>query len=446
MSITLDTPFKTGKSIRSVNYFNNRLLSAEDLNTEKDANRSEHKQLGCAIGDGIVYGLEVSVADATVPSLLISPGLAVNRWGRAFELPEQAVVTFSEPPGGSGQTAPAVEFAECEPPQGGVYILKGGVYLLTIRPTETGEGRALVSGLNGAAAGCNTKYRVSAVKFRRIPLDDLLKQELSDLQTALNQTTSAGLAAERLRQNHLLRNRMAHACFGSSDARLDAFIADPFGPRAADYGLLANLRQLSDTNANKLTNCEVPLAVVYWTNTDLPWVDMWSVRRRITVSDPGGLVWPLRADRRISEGEAIFMQFQAQLADLRDTLNPPAIARVVDYFRYLPPVGMVPLANARFDRGFHPDLFFDQVVHHPLIHIEGGRVGALVSTGLRYGPLEVSTHISSWIYSVRENERAVAAQPYFIFTTGHMPYMGDPHFDVNRWDFSNWNQFNEVRS
>ena len=71
MSITLDMPFTSDKSIRSTNFFNNRLLSAEDLNREKDANRAEHKQIGRAVGDGIVNGLRVNVF-ATSPLTLMN--------------------------------------------------------------------------------------------------------------------------------------------------------------------------------------------------------------------------------------------------------------------------------------------------------------------------------------------------------------------------------------
>ena len=64
MNGLLDIPVYNDASVRSVNFFNGRLLSAEDLNKEKSANLEGHKQLGRALGDGIAYGLEVTRDEA----------------------------------------------------------------------------------------------------------------------------------------------------------------------------------------------------------------------------------------------------------------------------------------------------------------------------------------------------------------------------------------------
>ena len=50
--------------IRSVNFFNGRLLSAEDLKQEQEANREGRARLGQAVGHGVAYGLEVSLSAA----------------------------------------------------------------------------------------------------------------------------------------------------------------------------------------------------------------------------------------------------------------------------------------------------------------------------------------------------------------------------------------------
>jgi hypothetical protein len=444
MGVALDTPFFTEQSIRSVNFFNNRLLSAEDLNAEKDANRAEHKQLGRGLGDGILRGLEVSVQDESMPSLKVARGLAVNRNGRAFELPDDTVVMLSVPSRANGNSTAGAEFEECEPPRSGVYILNEGVYLLTIKPTETGEGRAPVSGLSGGAAGCNVKSRVSAVRFRMISLDDQLNQQLSDLQAALNAATPSTLAAERIRQKNRLRNRVAYACFGSGDARLDSFVRDPFGATATDYGLLANLRQLSDTNVSKLTNCEVPLAIVYWTNAGLQWVDMWSVRRRLTTSDPSGFVWPMRADRRISEGEAMFLQFQEQIEDIRTNETGLAPVEATQWFAYLPPAGLLPLGGSRNSIGFDAFLFFQNLTTRNIVFIEGAKVGPLFGNSLSYLPIDLSTKELIWLYLVRENVQTINAsasylsQPCLIFARGQIPYQANARYDVVRWDYGNY--------
>ncbi len=57
--ISLQQPILDG-GIRSINFFNGRLLSARDLTREQSANREADRRLGQAIGEGIAYGLEVS--------------------------------------------------------------------------------------------------------------------------------------------------------------------------------------------------------------------------------------------------------------------------------------------------------------------------------------------------------------------------------------------------
>ena len=89
MNIALDLPIFSETSTRAANFFNGRLLTAEDLSREQQANTDGHKQLGRALGDGIVRGLDVREATSSTPTqpvLSISAGLALNRRGRAIEL------------------------------------------------------------------------------------------------------------------------------------------------------------------------------------------------------------------------------------------------------------------------------------------------------------------------------------------------------------------------
>src|SRR4051812_30026256 len=97
MDSALGTPIITDQSVRSVNFFNGRLLSAEDLNKEKSANREGHKQLGRALGHGVAYGLEVPDTKVTQPTLLIKSGLAVNRRGRTLLLDQDVTLSLVRP-------------------------------------------------------------------------------------------------------------------------------------------------------------------------------------------------------------------------------------------------------------------------------------------------------------------------------------------------------------
>src|ERR1700749_1660513 len=79
----------TDGGIQNANFFNGRLLTAKDLGTMQDSNRSQHRQLGLGIGDGVIYGLEVELATSstqTRPILRVSGGLALNRRGSAVAL------------------------------------------------------------------------------------------------------------------------------------------------------------------------------------------------------------------------------------------------------------------------------------------------------------------------------------------------------------------------
>jgi len=62
---------------RSVNFFNGRLLSAEDLISEQKTNRLAHSLLGQAIGSGVVHGMEVG--ESALSSTQTNPVLMVRK-------------------------------------------------------------------------------------------------------------------------------------------------------------------------------------------------------------------------------------------------------------------------------------------------------------------------------------------------------------------------------
>jgi hypothetical protein len=411
--IDLQQPVLDG-GIRSINFFNGRLLSARDLTREQTAYREADRRLSQAVGDGIAYGLEVSKtpgASNASPAVSVAAGLAINRRGQTLMLAANTDVALVRSPEGNGG---ADSFSDCLPLQTGAYVAGAGAYLLTLAPAQSTEGRATTNGMNPAGS-CNTDTIVTAVQFRLIQIDPpITDAELQD-------------------QNHL-RNLIAYKCFGWSET--NDFIKDPFGTEVNQWGLLDSLRP------NQLTDCEVPLAVLYWTQNDgIKFVDMWSVRRRISVPGYSSSWSSLIQDRRLAEAEAMFLQFQAQLDTLRFTTNNPDQTRLVDQCRYVPAAGFVPLAQDNFTEGFHPDLFFDTLTLHTDVYIEGARVEQLLRASFNYPPVDLQAPdgpVMLWIYKVRENRQADGVQPYFIFSSGHMPYLADPHFDVNRWEYSNY--------
>ena len=67
------------------NYFDNRLLTAEDLNRDQIYLDGRLREVGEALGHGILQGLEVTL-DTLDGTLLVQPGMAVSRAGRVLEL------------------------------------------------------------------------------------------------------------------------------------------------------------------------------------------------------------------------------------------------------------------------------------------------------------------------------------------------------------------------
>src|SRR5882672_6146853 len=93
--LQLQQPLKQG-GIRTVNFFNGRLLTSKDLSREQDAWRTSDLRLGLALGNGVAFGLEVARDDAadqsSGPVVRVKAGLAVNRMGQTMRLEQDASI------------------------------------------------------------------------------------------------------------------------------------------------------------------------------------------------------------------------------------------------------------------------------------------------------------------------------------------------------------------
>lgn len=410
---------------RSVNFFNGRLLSAEDLISEQKTNRVAHSLLGQAIGSGVVHGLEVSESALSStqanPVLMVRKGAAINRGGAVLLLADDTEISLVRPTGGSA--TPAVVFQNCDPIQTGAYVAGAGVYLFTIGPAGARQGLAEVSGVSTAQASCNSKYNANGVQFRilQLQIDPAILGDPAHLQ-----------------------NMLAYLCFGAAD--WDKVRANPLGGAATGFGLLDQLR-----SAQLLTDCEVPLAVLYWTaNGGLVFVDMWSVRRRITRTATSGAFPLFVNDGPISGAEAMLLQFQRQMDTLVKSSSNPLALRATDSFRFLPPAGIVPAAGSGFNLGVDPNVFFQGKTHpgppyqSDLLYMEGGQIESLLRLSAQFPPIDLWSGEMIWIYWVRENLQAfqqggpASAVPLLVFANGQMPFAGAPRFDVSHWGYSNY--------
>jgi hypothetical protein len=423
LRIDLDTPFLED-GIRSTHFFNGRLLSAEDLSRDQEAHQLASQRLGRAIGEGIAHGLEVEPPPKEAntlsdPYVIVKRGVALNRLGEVMELGRELEVSL----GGSSQQGPAARsanagaFQRCETVKDTVGTGGAGVYLLVLCSARKKQGkveRNQVSGLGPHnQAPCDWKTVVEGVRFR------LLKLELDP---------APGDATK-------LRNRVAHLCFGTTDTKLQAQPSNFFGPAPTDYGLIDKLRKES-----KLTDCDVPLALLHWTPTEgLRFVDGWSVRRRPLRSEPTSRFTPLLSERRLLEREAMLLQFQEELEALRE--DSPFSVVASNHFHFLPPAGVIPLGASAAERGFDEEAFFQGLTLRNAAYIEGAQVEPLLRQSLSFPPIALGQQGFVWRYLVRENQEGYgsgAPLRYLVFASEHMPYFGDARFDVGRVDLASY--------
>jgi len=414
----LDQPFVASTALRSVNFFNGRLLTGDDLSREQATQEARRRRLGRAAGEGIAFGFEVeqqpALSTPSRPVVTVAAGVAMSRSGIALQLDTDIDVALYRDATAAPSGAEAGNlFADCQPGATGTYTAGAGVYLLTVGPDEEPEGRAPVNGLGNEDALCNVALEAEALSFRLIRLSIPLAQ---------------------LAEKELLRNRVAYACFGT-DA-LAGVVADPFGTAVTGHGLLDTLR------TQTLTDDEVPLAVIGWSIDDgIQFVDLWSVRRRLTRPAASGDWASLVSDRRRAEGEAMFLQFQAQLEDLVAGPSPQS-AVVADDFERLPPVGVLPIAGGSRPGLDAPTFFAGSTTRGPAF-VEGARLDALVRGALSFAPITLADGELIWLYEVHENRdpRAWTASvggPYIVFASGYVPYAADAQFDLAHWDYANF--------
>lgn len=422
MTVTLLEQSIAEGGIRSVNFFNGRLLTGRDLTREQQARRSADQRAAQAAGAGVAWGLEVQAGAKAADggaTVTVQPGLAVSRSGRTLwlEAPVNVALGHRAPP----RVPRSRSFDDCKALTGGSYAAGPGVYLLTLAPAEDREGLALTNALDDASVPCNTDTLVEAVRFRLLPLDTLVQDEVD----AVDQRRPAPDATARL---SLLRNRIAHRCFGT-DA-LAAFIADPLGSRAVDHGLLAGA---------SLSDCEVPLAVVKL-DIGVDFVDQWSVRRRITRPGAGGAWGMVTDDRRLAEGEACFMQFQEQLSALLGTQPDAGKIVAAQRFDFLPAAGVLPMDGSDAQAVLR---FFDGLTVRGPACIEGARLPALLRESQGYPPIDLASGELIWLYRVRQNQEHIdyklrpTPRNCLVFASGHLPYQADARVGTARWNYAN---------
>lgn len=424
------TPWLEGGQ-RSTQFFNGRLLTAEDMTQEQDAARAGLARLGQALGDGVAWGLEVTEATGrsspAAPVLQVEAGLAIDRRGRVIELPARVDVALSGSDAVTATGDGATAFALCDGEGPGPYTAGQAAYLFTISAVEGREGRAPVSGLGNDSAACNARYRIEGALFRLRRIE---------------------LGAATLAQTSLLRNLLAHACFGQTE--LHAFAADPFGPARGGYGLLDGMRPAC------LGDDETPLAVLHWAaGQGIRFVDRWAVRRRPTplaaverefpAPGQGRLAvaalserWRLLAGaRRRAEAEARFYQFQDHIADLRAAQANVTTLAANSFFTHLPAFGIVPVRTGSASNGFDVAAFFGAHASADIATLDAARLRALEEMALDHDPVDLRSAGKVQLYRIYENliafQMGLSQQLAVVFAAPSLPYLGTARFGIAQY-------------
>jgi hypothetical protein len=438
--------------INNANFSNGTLLTAESLTTERQANLARLSLLGTCLGAGVCEGLEVTLSNQSVAYaqqiVHVAAGIGINKKGELVQLPGDTDVALV--PAAPTTTPPSAGlFVVCTPPQ--TVLTNPGIYILTILPASGYQGQIPVVQLNsgGVATQCSSRYATQGVQFRLLPvilgtnstgLRGTLVQLANQIQAQLDQNVDPATIAPALSQ---FRNGLAHVCFGTEE--LAQYPANPLAylsqnsSALTEYGLLDEL-----SDAGQLTDCEIPLAIMYWARSGIQFIDLWSVRRPV-FAPPASTVWaPAASPRRLAEGMAIFLQFQGQLDDLMSEVNLIAAMVANQFFLYLPPIGLLPISGVGSSTGVNYQTFLDGNTYRQPEFVEGARLSDLVREAFLYPPVNLSDKVMVWLYWVRENMQTIntgsstVPDAYMVFASGHVPNYGYPQYDVNRWDYSTY--------
>lgn len=385
--------------IRSVNFFNGRLLSGEDLSTEQEANREAQQRLGRAIGQGIITGLEVTMPPPgetdgytpPSPTVAVKRGMAINAFGQTLMLSDDIHVALTD------ITTAALDNGQ-------------DLYLLTMATAAAQEGYAPTSSFApvqvGASAVYTNRYRVDAVQFHLFPL---------------------ALDSNMVKSIPHMRNRLAYACFGWSNEgpRQQQSMPDEFGPFTQNEGLLEGF-------AYNLTD-HIPLAILYWPDeAQSRFIDTWPVRRRLVQPAFTEYWQEAIGNGRLAVAEAMFLQFQSQIADIQHrakrahadapaTPAPLAEVRAEEHLSFLPAAGYLPVDKHSFSwKNFLGPLapsdaiFVDRALLRLLLH------NSFYESPIKVGPYADGTPAHEQPITVYQD----ASQPDFVLfarsTTGRI--------------------------
>lgn len=447
--IALNVPVVDG-GLKRIPFFNGRVLTAEDLQTEQQAHAAERRRLGRALGTGVLDGLFIERKNDT--TVTVRPGNALAPDGRVVELPDETDVSVVSSLEREETAGTRGKFEDCAT-QTATVTTGTGAYLLVVRPAAKTEGRVPQTRLggDGAAGACGAKHRVEGAALSLVHLDtddeDLvpapIQKSVQDTMRDVEKALEEG-APPASSTKSMLRNLLAHACLRTPQAlgeTADLYTAlrdaaqGEAGPNSDDPAGPTDVQAYSDVGP-----CAVPIGLLYWAQDRILFVDNWSVRRRIHRAAPDRP--PTATARRRAETEAAIYQFQDHVADLvrRHTVNERAQLRVRKHFAFLPPLGIVPIERSTQD-GLHPSAFFDGLTARDPVFVERGKLRELMSEAAQFDAFRIDPELLIWRYHVREDVQSsggVELPAFVLFTSGFVPYAATPQYNLSRWNYGSY--------
>jgi hypothetical protein len=436
MTTRLDTPV-LDDGIQFSNWFQGRLLAAEDLQTEQTAARAYRDLLGRAIGPGVIHGLSVEwpVTEGNDGSpeaatrVRITRGAAINRRGQLVRVGTDVVIPLSAA-GDDSEVPEAGLFRDCPRDLTSAPIDGDGVALLVMRPASGYRERAPASGLEsaGKVAGCGDRYAVEGASFRLVPWTPSAPAGTDPLVDILANPASGTPS--------LLRNRLAHRFLGSDT--LPGLGANPLLENAAtaDPGPLGDLRR-----DGSLDDCDVPLALVYWPAGGIAFVDAWPVRRMPSAVAPDALLAPFLSPAVTAVGQARLLQFQRQLGAMlaQSAGGTAANIQALRDFQFVPPLFVLPIHPGAIgepalagSRGVAPLSFFNGVPTRPLRGMDGALLGSMIQRSLTLPAVDLDRGEVLYVFRTTENATP-GAQPQFVITSHRLDTAQEAVFDGARF-------------
>lgn len=434
--------------IKNTNYFEGRLLSGKDLSEQEAANRRHRQQLGITLGHGVVGGLEVSIesdgANGTEPVVRVKKGLAITLDGDIIELPIN-YIDLKLSRSFEGLDASLTGFKDCSTLPSETLVPSGaGLYILVMSPAKAYQEYAPKSGLQkkGIAHNCGRAYLVEGVQFRLVRFDPTLMPDISEAtRTRLGDellSSTNPVTLSDLENLSLMRNLVAHVCFGTDgiieSATDPTFLNNP--KTAVGLDALIGLDEGFDS-------CDTPLALIYWNLEGIAFVDNWAVKRKASHRDIVAYTIPSFTRHSYSRSDESRLQFQEQIKFLQSEISDLSEFNVIEYFRYLPPVGYIPVDIVNTGTGFTEKEFFEDVSVRNSVFIEASGMVPVTQVAMTYWPIDLESEEFMWLYRTRENAQqadnlSVSVQEYIVFASGHSPYAGNARFNLSKWDYSNY--------